>query len=996
MHTTAGLTAGLTRETLAALQAAQAGDQPPFLIVPPSEAYSSSLRSAGAEPLPQIWQELFACTRSAQSDAFLDSLASRPPLPLPPGLRPQGGQRSASTAAKATRNAAAAAAAQASSGTDDTDPSLGISRDTVFAQYLLPEALVQRHRLGKPEVRRLYQALQVVFPAETVQQSRERQAALLTSERLLEQLNEERQRSRVLEQENAALRQQVEGVVVQMLAVQADASLAQQSVAGLQAQLRAAQQERAAQQAQGMAARRELLLLQDKMAALSGPQDQLFSQVQQLERVVRDKQAELSAVGKQASAALAGKEEAQQAARSEQLRREAAEQRAEQLQEALNQATLQLRAAQAAAAAREQQDAAEAAASKERAAAEAAAREDDTARLATARADAERRATSAEGDAAALRQQLEAAQQQLAAERKRGEELRDRGIAGSQDGSFPSRQRFSSPVQQPHPIPSPAPDLRGPAAMSAAVAPASTTAQAAGAVETVLSRASSIAAEIDRKERFMARSDFAFMFHAFALLFYVRTWMWHTTPAAAGLPGAQGFGWFFRYLTFCSYTLQMVQLAVCCMAHVSRQSKRKRRLTELADQLSCALFGIANTVTALFFAIEKSTNGLVEGGAADRPAWLNMAVHVVNSLVAWLDLLIVEERSFEGSSRHLALLFAVAYCTWLLVVRQRFGKFPYPILNNLPFPLGFAFFVLLGFVVVLFTFQLGKAVKTLLGGSNSSSSINGSGSGGGKGGGTRRRRSSGGGWKKNKVVDGTEFEAAKLATKACKAHDLLHPASSRISAVHVDAALEALATPAAFPPLHGVTTARPATLAGAWASRQQAAASCAAAITPAAGVSADAEDVVPRHMPAAVPYIPPARRQARPKPSHASPHHRSSLPGARSRISKRSSSMGVKKGLQPLLHTVRVVMRNGASFNLQTTMRRSTPYMLQADTTTNPVYTGEAAGLSLEDQRMQRLLSKYEGFVEEGAGADIATGSGAAPSSKAAPPLAAKGKGKKK
>lgn len=32
----------------------------------------------------------------------------------------------------------------------------------------------------------------------------------------------------------------------------------------------------------------------------------------------------------------------------------------------------------------------------------------------------------------------------------------------------------------------------------------------------------------------------------------------------------------------------------------------------------------------------------MEGGAADRPAWLNMAVHVVNSLVAWLDLLIGE------------------------------------------------------------------------------------------------------------------------------------------------------------------------------------------------------------------------------------------------------------------------------------------------------------------------------------------------------------------
>lgn len=41
------------------------------------------------------------------------------------------------------------------------------------------------------------------------------------------------------------------------------------------------------------------LCLQDKMAALSGPQDQLFSQVQQLERVLKDKQAQLSAAAKQ-------------------------------------------------------------------------------------------------------------------------------------------------------------------------------------------------------------------------------------------------------------------------------------------------------------------------------------------------------------------------------------------------------------------------------------------------------------------------------------------------------------------------------------------------------------------------------------------------------------------------------------------------------------------------------------------------------------------------
>lgn len=51
----------------------------------------------------------------------------------------------------------------------------------------------------------------------------------------------------------------------------------------------------------------------------------------------------------------------------------------------------------------------------------------------------------------------------------------------------------------------------------------------------------------------------------------------------------------------------MVQLLICCLAHVARSKKNKQRLTAAADSLSCALFGIANTVTALFFAIEKST-----------------------------------------------------------------------------------------------------------------------------------------------------------------------------------------------------------------------------------------------------------------------------------------------------------------------------------------------------------------------------------------------------
>lgn len=42
------------------------------------------------------------------------------------------------------------------------------------------------------------------------------------------------------------------------------------------------------------------------MAALSGPQDQLYSQVQQLERVVRDQQAQLGAAAKQVRGRMCG------------------------------------------------------------------------------------------------------------------------------------------------------------------------------------------------------------------------------------------------------------------------------------------------------------------------------------------------------------------------------------------------------------------------------------------------------------------------------------------------------------------------------------------------------------------------------------------------------------------------------------------------------------------------------------------------------------------
>ena len=53
-------------------------------------------------------------------------------------------------------------------------------------------------------------------------------------------------------------------------------------------------------------------------------------------------------------------------------------------------------------------------------------------------------------------------------------------------------------------------------------------------------------------------------FHVVALAWYLRVWLWHFTEQAAQLPGAKGFGWFTRYLTFYSFSLQLLQLILCC------------------------------------------------------------------------------------------------------------------------------------------------------------------------------------------------------------------------------------------------------------------------------------------------------------------------------------------------------------------------------------------------------------------------------------------------
>lgn len=203
-------------------------------------------------------------------------------------------------------------------------------------------------------------------------------------------------------------------------------------------------------------------------------------------------------------------------------------------------------------------------------------------------------------------------------------------------------------------------------------------------------------------------------FHTLAIAWYLRVWLWHFTPQAAQLPGAKGFGWFTRYLTFYSFSLQLLQLFLCCFSALLKESKAQNIVKIWADDLSCALFGLANAVTIMFYFLEATTKDMVEGGQIERPPWLGFAVHMSNSITAWLDLLIAPRRSFSKRSSQLSLVLVAAYTFWILISSHFNGAFPYPFLNKLPWPQGFIGVTLAGQLLFFLLFKLGKQLRKFL------------------------------------------------------------------------------------------------------------------------------------------------------------------------------------------------------------------------------------------------------------------------------------------
>lgn len=202
--------------------------------------------------------------------------------------------------------------------------------------------------------------------------------------------------------------------------------------------------------------------------------------------------------------------------------------------------------------------------------------------------------------------------------------------------------------------------------------------------------------------------------HLVAFAWFSFVWLWHLTPGAAQLPGNFGFGWFFRFLTFYSFTLQTLQLAMATVDDIQRTRFGKSRWTKPTDDLACAIFAFTHVVSIMFYTIQSTTKMAVEGGHVVRPPWLDVSVHAFNTMVAWADLITSDRRTFSRTSERLSTVLVMVYLSYLMLCRHMNGRFPYPILNALSYPWGFMGLVCCGLALFVVAFRAGKLMNRKL------------------------------------------------------------------------------------------------------------------------------------------------------------------------------------------------------------------------------------------------------------------------------------------
>mmetsp|Transcript_11043 Transcript_11043/g.35066 ORF Transcript_11043/g.35066 Transcript_11043/m.35066 type:complete len:220 (-) Transcript_11043:152-811(-) len=202
-----------------------------------------------------------------------------------------------------------------------------------------------------------------------------------------------------------------------------------------------------------------------------------------------------------------------------------------------------------------------------------------------------------------------------------------------------------------------------------------------------------------------ARKNLALAVHVSAYLGGVYVWSWHLlSRGASKIPGYYGFGWFFKFLTFIGLTLQIIQLLLCSAAYFA---PKRHRIHVAADDMSSLVFACASFITLGYYGLPVA--GLMFG---NKPVfWLDICLHVMNTVVAWIDLLLCE-RTFSARAEKSLIGFFLGYICWLLVQKKVNGTYPYVFLNHFT-SIGFVSFVASNMVVTYGIFRLGRTLSTL-------------------------------------------------------------------------------------------------------------------------------------------------------------------------------------------------------------------------------------------------------------------------------------------
>lgn len=152
------------------------------------------------------------------------------------------------------------------------------------------------------------------------------------------------------------------------------------------------------------------------------------------------------------------------------------------------------------------------------------------------------------------------------------------------------------------------------------------------------------------------------------------------------------------------------------------------RLKRTADDLSCAVFVLANIVTLLFYTIETLQPGGIISKTMGTPVpWINYSVHLLNSIVAWTDIVICHPRrhAFNALCRIWIAVcrfswgafgamgtFGVGYGCWIYFIKTKTGSYPYGFLNKIPHPYGFFMMIPVVALLMATLFTLGKFLSS--------------------------------------------------------------------------------------------------------------------------------------------------------------------------------------------------------------------------------------------------------------------------------------------